>query len=137
MSRTTPRSLCTVPEGRALARIFLHRVVKPTHDHRVPALRRPVLANLTRDEAADHGFDQRLFETARCLRMRNHCGSDFRQLPGRRVQPLEPRHGGGWGRYEQPILGGVRSYPPSAAPAEAISSTGNDMPVKQAVPDDC
>jgi hypothetical protein len=54
--------------------------VKSAHDHRMLPQRRPVLANLAWAEAADHGFDQRLLETASGLRTGNDLGCVFRQL---------------------------------------------------------
>jgi hypothetical protein len=61
--------------------VFLHHPVKSTHDLRVLPQRRPVLANRARSEAGDHGFDQRLFETACRLGLGNDRWSSSARCP--------------------------------------------------------
>ncbi len=84
-----------------------------------------------------NGFDQCLFETAGRLGLGDHFGGVFRQLSGRRVQPLQFRYSGGCGVMRVSSAGaGSSRIPAIVAPTATIASIGNDMAAKIAAPDD-
>ena len=77
-------------------------------------------------EAADQGFDQRLLQPARSIRIGENFWVRFREIPGCRNRWSFAIAEGG-GVINIVSRGGVRSAPAIVSPSAAISSTGSDM----------